>query len=109
MYRYTQHTGPDPKKKRIALKGKAYSQLRKDLHARAKGLCEICKKVRVPLYVEDYAGDLYFDEFRCGHCSHDKSVGSGGDDTLENTKWACPHCHMVNEHGPRWSRNEVGK
>ncbi len=89
---------PYPKKVRIKLSGKDKSALRKALYDRSKGRCETCGQF-VPLFVYDYGGQQYFDEFRCGHTSHGKSVGSGGDDTLENTKYECMSCHFAKHSG----------
>lgn len=83
---------PDPKKKRIRLTGKKRTELRKALFRRAGGLCETCE-CPTPLYYY-YEFDLY----RCGHISHIKSVGAGGDDSLENCRYECYTCHIINKH-----------
>ena len=92
MHNYNHHIGEDPKHKRIKLTGKAYSNLRKALHDRAKGRCENpeCRK-RLPLF--DAEGQ--FDIFTCGHVSHKKSKGAGGDDSLENCLYECFTCNCL--------------
>jgi len=81
---------PMPKQKRIKLTGKAYTELRKALHKRARGHCESCCKY-APLLDEDGQ----FDVFRCGHVSHIKSKGAGGDDSPENCLWECFYCNVL--------------
>jgi len=81
---------PQPKKKRIALKGKAFSKLREALYDRAKGRCESCCK-HAPLLDPDGQ----FDIFTCGHVSHLKSKGSGGDDSMDNCIWECFSCNCL--------------
>lgn len=89
---------PDPKKKRIVLKGKAKTELKKALYIRAKGRCESCNKL-VLLYIVDYAGNMVFDLHRCGHIHHEKTVGAGGDDSMENCKYECFDCHRAKHDG----------
>ena len=104
MHNFAKRREKDPKPKRIKLTGKAKTQLRKDLHDRAKGKCESCNK-HLPLYIFDHAGEPYFDEFRCGHVSHIKSRGAGGDDTMgengseNNVIWECFECHRARHDG----------
>ena len=79
---------PDPKKKRIDLKGKAYTAFRKQVADRAGEWCEEpgCK---------NYAPRLYSGKFhpiRCGHVAHIRH-GVHGDDVMENVKWKCSDCH----------------
>jgi len=89
MHSYTKPKA-QPKHKRIALKGKAYSELRKALYERAKGYCETCCKY-APLL--DHEGQ--FDIFACGHVSHIKSKGAGGDDSMENCLYECFSCNCL--------------
>lgn len=96
MHSFNTHIGPAPKKKRIILKGKAYSDLRKALHDRAGGYCETCGK-RVPLMV-----DGQFDIFACGHVSHIKSKGAGGDDSESNCLYECFSCNCLKRN---WGEN----
>ena len=87
---------PDPKKKRIELKGAAYTRLRWDAFNRAGGICEYCR------------GWAPFrqDGVLSGELSHDPvGRGAGGDDHLDNVKWACFYCHRK-KHGPRWSKQD---
>ena len=78
---------PRPKKKRIKLKGKAYTDFRKQVAERANFLCADCGRY-FPLLV-----DGGFCQYGCGHVAHIKSKGAGGDDVLENVKWKCFWCH----------------
>ena len=71
---------PQPKNKAIRLKVKAYTALRKTLHKRANGGCEMCGRW-APLNI--------------GHVHHIKTRGAGGDDVVENTKWLCGECHRA--------------
>ena len=66
------------KKKTVRLTGGALARLRKAVYKRAGGLCDSCG-CWIP--------------FSNGHLSHDKSKGSGGPDTVENTEWLCWQCH----------------
>jgi len=84
---------PQPKKKRIELKGKAYSALRKAKWQEQGGHCAECDRW-VPL-----DGDTVFNT---AHLAHIKSRGSGGDDTPENTRILCYRCHILREH---WGEN----
>lgn len=97
MYNY-RTASAQPKHKRIKLEGKAKTKLRRDLHKRAKGQCESCGR-HLPFYVFDYAGEPYFDEFRCGHTSHIISRGAGGDDSMENCLYECWDCHRGKHNG----------
>ena len=87
-----------PKRPPKRLHGKAYSKLRKEVYETAGGICSRCGAY-APLTDENGQ----FDVFSCGHVAHRKSRGSGGDDTIENTDWLCPTCHLEGDHGPRWS------
>ena len=78
---------PNPKTKRIELKGKAREALRVLLYERQKGLCSECWGW-IPLH----------GGFFGSHWAHDRSVGAGGDDTEENTSLKCFNCHR-REHG----------
>lgn len=86
---------PHPKPKTIRLKGKAYTEFRKSVHDRAGGECEQCGR-HAPLLVDGRFHPIY-----CGHVSHKKSIGAGGNDILDNVCWHCPKCHGMH-HGPRW-------
>ena len=85
---------PHPKKKRISLKGKAYTQFRKAVYNRAKGCCETCGR-----WVSLYRANGDFDVYTCGHVSHIKSRGAGGDDSLENCILECFACHRARHDG----------
>jgi 5-methylcytosine-specific restriction endonuclease McrA len=87
------------KKKPIRLKGKAYSEFRKQVFDRAEGLCEDCGRW-VPLYTPLEHG---FNVLACGHVAHIKSHGAGGGDTLDNVRWLCYECHILKEHGLKFS------
>lgn len=95
MHNYNTHIGPVQKKKRTELKGKAYSNLRKALYDRAGGRCENpeCKNKGKPLPLFDSEGQ--FDIFSCGHVSHIKSKGAGGDDSMENCLYECFSCNCL--------------
>ena len=94
------HNKPVPKKKPVRLSGKAYQKFRKQVWKRAYGFCENCG-VYVPLLMPEGG----FDKYYCGHVSHIKSRGAGGEDTLENVTWECFSCHSA-KHGPRWERGK---
>lgn len=87
----------------VRLEGAAYSRFRKKLWEDAKGLCADCGDP-VPLFIHDYSGKAYFNEFFCAHVSHVKSRGSGGADVEENAKIKCFDCHS-GKHGLKWSKN----
>ena len=89
MHNFQQRREKDPKPKRIKLKGKAYSDLRKAVWKLQYRRCANCGKWVI---LEE------------AHLHHKKTKGSGGDDTAENTEILCWYCHMVDEHGPRWSK-----
>jgi hypothetical protein len=75
---------PDPKKKRVVLKGAAYQKLRYDAYFRAAGRCEYCGDWTP--FDSEYVTN--------GELSHDPvSRGAGGQDILENVKWSCLVCH----------------
>ncbi len=90
---------PDPKKKRIQLKGRAYTELRRKVWEKQAGRCADCGEW-VPL-----KGSSVFD---MAHLAHIKSKGARGDDTEENTRILCYFCHLIKEHGPQWSKKEGG-
>ena len=90
-----------PKKAPIRLRGKKRSELRKIAYLKAQGICAGCGRF-VPLY--DCEGN--FDLYLCGHMSHKIGIGAGGEDTLEGVEWKCYQCHIVKEHGLRWSKND---
>lgn len=72
-----------PKPKTIRLKGKDIEKLRRQVFERDRGFCQSC------------GAWVSWEE---GHMAHIKSRGAGGGDTLENTAWKCPHCHIIREH-----------
>ena len=83
---------PDPKHKPIRLNAAQFSQLKRELYfQRAHGRCEVCKN---PLSIG-----------RC-HLAHIISRGAGGDDTAENTMIKCIRCHLLIEHGPRFTKGD---
>ena len=91
---------PQPKKKRIQVKGRDWEKLRKEAWERQKGRCLDCKKW-VPLH-----GTSVFDT---AHLCHIKSKGSGGNDTPDNLSgMKCYQCHINGEHGPGWSTKTKG-
>lgn len=67
----------------IRLYGNDRSALKDRVYLRAQGRCElliVCNGEYVP--------------YKDGHLAHTKSVGSGGNDSESNTKFACPGCHI---------------
>ena len=77
---------PQPKIKRIRLKGADYTKLKKLKYKLAMGLCETCgKPVKLKIKGE-------FNSLTCAHLSHLKH-GSQKEDTVEGTKIECPECH----------------
>ena len=81
---------PNPKKKRIELRGKAKEALRGRLWEGQLGRCSECGDW-IPLH----------GGFFGSHWAHGKSRGAGGDDTEKNTSLKCAACHF-REHSPRW-------
>ena len=75
MHNFQQRREKDPKHKRIALKGRAYTEFRKKLAERAREHCENPK-------CGVYAPRLWH-----GHFNLYWSRGSGGDDVLSNVRW----------------------
>ena len=88
---------PQPKNKPIRLKGKAYSDLRYAVWLRDGGRCQMCCA-----YVRLNLPNGGYDVFSCAHLAHIKSRGSGGADTMENTRILCPECHLNRDHGTRF-------
>lgn len=84
---------PQPKPKRVRLKGKAYTEFRKAVYEREQGICQGCRQYAPLLW-----GGV-FNEYRCGHVSHKKSRGAGGGDTMDNVKWLCFDCHRAEHDG----------
>jgi len=80
--------GPRPKKKRIKREGKERRKLRKRLSIRGGDRCETCDR-----YAPFEDSDGQFSLITCGHTSHIKSSGSGGDDNMANCKYECWYCH----------------
>ena len=83
-----------PKKKPVRLKGKAYTEFRYKVFFRAGGICQDCKK---------WAGIKGPDVFSIGHVAHIKSRGAGGGDTMDNVRWLCYQCHILKDHGLKFS------
>ncbi len=96
---------PNPKPQTIRLKGKAYTEFRKQICKRAGGQCEIILDdgERCGRFAPLYDANGNFDEHYCGHVSHKRSTGAGGEDTPENVEWSCPYCHFKH-HGPQWNK-----
>jgi len=91
---------PRPKQKVTRLHGKAERELRRQVYERAMGICQECG-IFAPLYDQDGNFNLW----TCGHRAHIKSKGSGGEDSLQNSRWLCYGCHINKEHGPKWSNS----
>ena len=87
----------DPKHRRIDLSPKKYRELRVAAFIRAGGQCETCG-AWCP--VDDHG------HLPPGHLSHIISKGAGGDDVLENVKWACWICHH-NHHAPQFGKGKI--
>ena len=68
----------DPKKKRIKLNAKDYSELRLRKYMQVHCCCEVC------------GCWMSYDEFSMHHI---KSVGAGGDDVIENMLACHKLCH----------------
>jgi len=91
---------PCPKpEKPILFKGPGYTAFRKSVYDAFKGVCSDCGG-RVPLLVNGV-----FDPFTCAHVCHIKRRQVGGD-VIGNVKLKCYGCHIIKEHGPRWSKGE---
>ena len=89
-----------PKHKAVILKGKAYTDFKRDIwENRAKKRCEVCGRC-IPLTI-----DGVFNVFACAHLAHIKRRRVGGD-VPENVLIKCYKCHINDEHGPRWSKAE---
>ena len=85
---------PQPKQKQIRLNTKDWSALRKKVWQKQRGMCAKCGMwVRLD-------GDTIFNT---AHLAHIKSRGAGGDDVESNVRILCYRCHILNEHGLRWS------
>jgi len=82
----------DPKPKTIRLKGSAYTKFRRQVFLHYGGRCQGCGSY-FPLYIK-INGKQYFDLYECGHVSHKKSRGAGGEDTIKNVLWHCIGCHI---------------
>lgn len=92
---------PQPKEKPIRLYGKAKQKFREDVCARSMSRCDNCH-----LFAPLKEGESGFNLYRSGHVAHIKSYGSGGGDTMDNVGWLCYRCHILGEHGTRWSRGD---
>ena len=96
---------PQPKKKPVRLKGKAYTRLRWDAFDRAGGFCEVILPDGKPcnVWAPFRQGGVIL-----GELSHIVHRSRGGSDTLDNVLWSCMKCHRQ-KHGPQWSKgkNEV--
>ncbi|HEA67147.1 MAG TPA: hypothetical protein ENI07_10055 [Desulfobacterales bacterium] len=84
---------PQPKKKRIRLKGKAYTEFKRLIYHKAEGKCFICGVIK-PITINGV-----FNEYLCAHVYHIKSRGSGGEDTEENCRISCFDCHRTDHDG----------
>ena len=82
---------PQPKKKVVLLKGKAYTKLKFDTWVKAGGRCA-CGK-----FVPFLDPDQRFDIFTCAHLSHLIPRKRGGD-VPENVKIECFACHIEKGH-----------
>lgn len=91
---------PCPKNIIIRLKGKKKTEFRKAVAKRALEFCEVCGGHAPRLWMGR------FNRLWCGHVAHIKSYGAGGGDTMDNVKWKCNHCHILGDHGLRWSKNK---
>jgi len=80
---------PVPKHKTTRLKGKELEALRFAVWERDGHRCVTCGRP-VPLN-----GNV----FERAHLAHIRSRGAGGEDTPENTRIKCFHCHIIQEHG----------
>ena len=93
---------PQIKQKRIRLKGADYTKFRKAVHKRANGLCQTCGR-NAPLMVGVGATSGYFDEYLCGHVSHERH-GSNKEDTMDAVIWQCFPCHNT-RNALQWSKS----
>ncbi len=85
---------PQPKKKRIRLKGKEYTEFKIELYNRSNESCETCGRW---LPLTNALGR--FDEYTCAHVSHIIPVSRGGEDTFKNCKIECFKCHRRKHDG----------
>jgi len=87
---------PQPKQKVTLLKGKKYTQFKRDLyHNRAYECCESCQRW-VPL-----EGSV----FEVAHLSHIVPRKRGGD-IPSNVLVECYRCHIIKKHGLKWSNGK---
>lgn len=86
---------PCPKPIRIKLSPKKRAELREKLWKEQGEKCIDCGRW-VNLH-----GDTIFNT---AHLAHKKSVGSGGEDTKNNTCIKCFFCHIIKEHGLKWGQ-----
>ena len=77
-----------PKIKPIRLRGKAKTEFKREVANAARELCQGCDGY-VPLLMFDGRFDAYY----CGHVHHLKTIGAGGDDTIDNCVYLCNNCH----------------
>jgi len=84
---------PNPKPARIKLSKAKLSELKRD-----KWLIQgrVCAGCGLPV------------ELKYSHLCHIRSRGAGGGDTLDNVKVKHWDCHLIKEHGPRWSKGDNG-
>lgn len=80
--------GPRPKKKRIKKEPAEKREMRRKLSIDSNNRCVTCDR-----YAPFEDKDGQFDLYKCGHLSHIKTVGSGGDDVEENVLYECFECH----------------
>lgn len=92
-----EYHNPQPKQKRIRLKGKAYTIFRKTVHEMAGGKCQTCGGP-APLMVNGV-----FNEYLCGHVSHLRH-GSNKEDVLGAVIWEDFKCHSK-RNSPKWTTN----
>ena len=84
---------PQPKRKRIKLSQKEYSELREDVCGFAGYQCESCGK-----YLPLDRGTIH----------HIKTRGAGGDDIAENCQWLCLECHrFIHDNGIRGNNGKL--
>jgi len=91
---------PQPKQRVVLLEGKAYTEFKREIYERDKGICQKCGRWFPPL---DQEGQ--FDVFRCAHLSHKKCRTKYGD-VPENAEIGCFDCHIANGH-LKWRSDKI--
>ena len=89
---------PDPKPTTKRLHGKKRTLLRRECAKYYNYQCVDCGR-----YIPLYDSEGCFDMYTCGHMSHERGVGAGGEDNLENTRWRCCECHRKKDNRLYWS------